>query len=86
MLFIGPADLAASIGRTGQVDDPRVADVIAEAESRIKRSGKWLGSIQLPGRDTNALFADGYDLVIASSDVTLLGEAAAAEVAACASE
>ncbi len=86
MLFIGPSDLAASIGRAGQVDDPQVADLIAEAESRIKRSGKWLGAIPLPGRDANALFADGYDLVIASSDVTLLGKAAAAEVAACAGE
>ena len=82
MLFIGPSDLAASIGHLDDVEHPEVAALIAEAEARIKASGKWLGSIPLPGRDASRLFADGYDMVISASDVALLRTAAAADLSA----
>ena len=79
MLFVGPSDLSASAGHTSDLGHPEVSALIAEVETRTRVAGKWLGSIPLPGRDARALFADGYDLVISASDVSLLRLAAAAD-------
>jgi 4-hydroxy-2-oxoheptanedioate aldolase len=79
MLFVGPSDLSASAGHTGDLGHPDVAALIGEVEARTRAAGKWLGSIPLPGRDARRLFADGYDLVISASDVSLLRLAGAAD-------
>lgn len=84
MLFIGPSDLAASIGRVGRLDDPEVESLIARAVSAIAESGRLLGAVPLPGRSASDLFEEGHHLVVASSDVSLLRRGAAADVSASA--
>jgi 4-hydroxy-2-oxoheptanedioate aldolase len=42
-LFIGPADLHASMGKRGTTADPEVMDLIDDAIQRITRTGKTLG-------------------------------------------
>lgn len=84
MLFIGPTDLSAAMGRLGRADDPELAAVIARAARAVKDSGKLLGTIGYAGENLEEMFAHGYDLVVDASDVVLLREGAAAKVSAAA--
>jgi len=76
LLVIGPRDLSASIGKLGQFDDPEVLQLVQSAESAILASGKSLGSVVYPGRTADDMFASGYGLLIAGSDVSFLIEGA----------
>ncbi|HYM33587.1 MAG TPA: aldolase/citrate lyase family protein [Candidatus Cybelea sp.] len=72
MVFIGPRDLSASIGKLNKFDDPEVKALVSEAEQRIKASGKWLGSVATGADDAKAKIARGYNLLIPASDVSIL--------------
>lgn len=76
MLFIGRNDLASSIGLVADLGHADVKRLLADAEARIKATGKPMGGITAPGDDVKALFGRGYGLVIAGSDHTLLRDAA----------
>jgi len=80
ILFIGPRDLSASIGKLNQFDDPEVKAQIARAEQAIVKTGKILGSTALSGAAAKAMTQRGYRFLIAGSDAVLLGQAAAAAV------
>lgn len=80
MLFVGPYDLSASIGRLGRFGDPEVMALLARAERAILDSGRWYGSIPSPGRTVTDLLAGGCRLVIAGSDIGLLRDGVAATV------
>ena len=82
VLFIGPFDLSASMGKPGQFDDPEVAETLARAEAAILASGKAMGGICRPDDSAEAMLARGYKLLITSSDATLLRDAARADVMA----
>ncbi|MHC4984251.1 MAG: HpcH/HpaI aldolase family protein, partial [Planctomycetota bacterium] len=81
MLFLGPFDLSAALGQLGAPDHPEVRTRITEVEQAAKAAGKRLGGIPTPGRTAEALFAAGYDLVLADFDVVLLRDGAHASVA-----
>jgi len=76
MIFVGPFDLSASLGYLGQPDHPEVRAAITAVETAAKAAGKLLGAIPTPARSAKELYDDGYDLVLADSDVVLLREAA----------
>jgi len=76
MVFIGPRDLSASIGKLNKFDDPEVKALVSQAETAIKASGKWLGSVATSAADAKAKAARGYNLLIPASDVSLLRAAA----------
>ena len=76
MVFIGPFDLSASLGHLGDPDHGEVREAILSVETAAKAAGKLLGGIPTPGRSAAELFAAGYDLVLADSDVGLLRDAA----------
>jgi 2-keto-3-deoxy-L-rhamnonate aldolase RhmA len=78
MLFVGPFDLSSNLGHLGEPDHPEVRAAIARVESAAKAAGKLLGIIPTPERSIDELFAAGYDLVLTTSDNTLLREAATA--------
>ena len=82
VLFIGPNDLAADIGRPGDTlhDDSRA--LIARAEDTIRAAGAKLAAVPYGGMNWAEMFARGYDLIPASSDITLLRDGALADVAA----
>ena len=42
-VFIGPADLAASMGFIGQADKPEVKAVVEESLKKIRAAGKMAG-------------------------------------------
>lgn len=82
LLFIGPADLSASLGYLDEPDHPEVRTKIAEVEAAAKQAGCALGGIPTPGRSADDLLAAGYRLILADADVVLLGDAARARVKA----
>lgn len=73
LIFIGPRDLSATLGKLNQFDDPVVKSEIARAEKAILKSGKLLGSTAINGKIANDMAARGHRFIIAGSDVTLLG-------------
>jgi 4-hydroxy-2-oxoheptanedioate aldolase len=73
IVFIGPRDLSATLGKLNQFDDPVVRGEIARAEAAILASGKLLGSTAAGGRIAKEMAGRGYRFIIPGSDVTLLG-------------
>jgi 4-hydroxy-2-oxoheptanedioate aldolase len=80
VLFIGPNDLGGTIGRFGDLGHPDLAALIAKAEHAIKAAGKKLGGIPFGGLSAGDLYARGYDMVLAATDVGLLRDAALADL------
>ncbi len=76
ILFIGRNDLASSIGRLDDQDSSEPRELLAEAERKIKESGRWLGGISAHGDSAAVMFERGYDMVIAAADHTLLHDGA----------
>lgn len=77
-LFIGPADLAASMGLLGQQEHP---DVIAAVESTIRvatAAGKPVGVNAFAPATADRYIAAGADFVSVGADVSLLARASEA--------
>lgn len=86
MLFLGPSDLSASIGKIGKVGDPEAVAIIEKAEAKMRKTGKLMGTVIRPGKTLNWTFDQGYDFVIAGSDFRLLQQAAVGQVSGFRSE
>ena len=72
MIFIGPRDLSANIGKLNRMDDPDLLGLIAKIEQATLKSGKALGTIASTGAAARQLFDRSYNLIIAGSDLVLL--------------
>jgi len=81
-LFIGPADLSASLGHVGQPTHPEVMDVMAKAAQRCKRLGKPIGTVGGNPEAVAQYPAAGYDYVGIASDLGLLMQGAKAVIGA----
>ncbi|MGJ4953848.1 HpcH/HpaI aldolase family protein [Bradyrhizobium sp. HKCCYLS20291] len=57
---IGPGDLATSINKRGQLDDPQVKSLMARAEAGILKSGVPIGGVARSAEQANAMIARGY--------------------------
>jgi 4-hydroxy-2-oxoheptanedioate aldolase len=79
-LFIGPNDLAGSLGKLGQLDDPEVLKTIDKAAAAILKAGKIAGIIPLPTRDASDMAARGFSIVIGECDVPTLKAGALADI------
>jgi 2-keto-3-deoxy-L-rhamnonate aldolase RhmA len=81
-LFVGPADLSASMGHVGQFNHPEVMDLMAQAAQRAKAIGKPIGSLGGTPEQVAQYRASGFDYVAMSSDLGLLMRGAQAAVQA----
>ncbi|MFN3823138.1 MAG: HpcH/HpaI aldolase family protein [Pseudorhodobacter sp.] len=80
-LFIGPADLAASLGFPGQAGHPEVKARIFDAIRRIRAAGKPAGILSLDPVFTAEVIAAGTTFTAVDHDVALLLRGANALVA-----
>lgn len=75
-VFIGPADLSASMGIAGQLDHPRLRAAIDGAITRILACGKAPGILTLDERRARECLAHGALFVAVATDQALLRKAA----------
>ncbi|MDT0684558.1 HpcH/HpaI aldolase/citrate lyase family protein [Roseicyclus sp. F158] len=71
-VFIGPSDLAASMGHLGHPAAPEVQEAIEVAAERIRRAGKAPGILATRPEDARRYRDWGYRFVAASVDLGLL--------------
>jgi 2-keto-3-deoxy-L-rhamnonate aldolase RhmA len=76
-LFIGPADLSASMGHVGQFTHPEVMRAMADAARRCKAVRKPLGTVGGTPDVVTQYRAMGYDYLAVASDIGLLMQGAA---------
>jgi len=72
VIFIGPRDLSAMIGKLNKMDDPELRALIAKVEQATLKSGKALGTVAPTGMLAKQLFDRGYNFIISGSDLTHL--------------
>jgi 2-keto-3-deoxy-L-rhamnonate aldolase RhmA len=81
MLFIGPADLSASLGALGDFSSRKFTDAISRIEKAARDAGKFLGTIPIPGYSAADLYRAGHQLVLSGTDTMLLKQAAESDLA-----
>ena len=74
-IFMGPGDLAVSMGRAGQMADPELREIVLGCMAKAKAADKLTGIFTLPGPLLCAAIAAGCDLVVCGGDVMDLGTA-----------
>jgi 4-hydroxy-2-oxoheptanedioate aldolase len=77
-VFIGPADLHASLGHAGEIANPKVKPLIDDAIRRIRRSGKAPGILTPNEADARHWLECGALFVAVGADVGILARGAEA--------
>ncbi len=80
-IFIGPMDLATSMGHFGDPSQPDVKTAIASIEARVLGSGKALATVANSWDQAQALYDKGYQLLTVMADGASLGKLAGESVA-----
>ena len=75
-LFIGPADLAGSLGHLGNPGHPDVQQAISKALSRIRSLGKPAGLFAISTDDAQQRIAEGVNFLSVGTDIGLLANGA----------
>ena len=75
-VFLGPYDLAASLGKMGEVEAPEVIDAIAHVTSTCRAAAMPLGYFGVTADAVRPYIERGYTLVVAGVDTLFLGNAA----------
>lgn len=83
-VFIGPADLAASMGYPGQLKHPDVMAAILDGMRRIRAAGKPAGFLSADQSVLEQVFEAGCTFAAVDIDMSVLRRGAAARAAACA--
>jgi len=71
-IFIGPADLAASLGQRGRPAHSDMLKVIDDAIAQVKSAGKAVGLLTLDETLAHDYVAKGCSFVAVGTDVTIL--------------
>ena len=77
-VFVGPGDLAASLGHLGQPDHPEVRAAIESMLPQIHRAGAFSGIFALSAADARHWLERGVTLVSVGTDIGLLATSARA--------
>lgn len=80
LAFIGPGDLATSMGHRGRVEHPEVQSVAMRLEEAIRGSAVALGGVALAPEQANAMIARGYRALVVGFDWSLLQRGTAAAI------
>ena len=80
-LFIGPGDLAASLGHLGNAQHSDVQAAISRAKAAIDRAGKPAGIFALSAEDAKRRIAEGFRFVSVGTDIGILSKGTAALLA-----
>jgi 2-dehydro-3-deoxyglucarate aldolase/4-hydroxy-2-oxoheptanedioate aldolase len=75
-IFIGPMDLATSMGYLGDPSAAPVKAAIEEIERKVFASGKILATVGGSWADAKSKYEKGYRLIVSMSDTVTLAQAA----------
>ncbi len=75
-VFIGPADLSASLGHLGDLQHPETQRAIQDAGQRLSRLGKAAGILTVVEADARRYIEWGYTFVAVGVDTSLLAGSA----------
>ncbi len=68
-IFIGPGDLSASMGCTGNMDDPELIRCATDCIRRARKAGKLAGILTGPGTLVASAVEAGCNLCFCASDI-----------------
>ena len=71
-IFIGPSDLAASMGLIGQQGHPEVVDTVQRAIAAGQEAGKKVGINAFDPALAHGYLDQGVDFILVGADVALL--------------
>lgn len=74
-VFVGPSDLAASLGRLGEQSHPDVVDAVHRTFSAVKAAGKAVGVNAFDPAAADAYIRAGADFIAVGADVAMLARA-----------
>lgn len=77
-VFIGPSDLAASMGHLGNNGHPEVQKTIEQARKIAVSAGKPIGILAPAEEDARRYFSEGFTFIAVSSDMGLLSAGSSA--------
>ena len=80
-LFIGPADLAGSMGHAGNPSHPDVVAAVDDVIERVRATGTPIGVNSFAPADADRVIARGAQFAFVAADVTLMVQASDAQVA-----
>lgn len=72
LAFIGPGDLATSMGLKGRTDHPDVQEAMLKLERVIRESNVLLGGVAPTAEQANAMMERGYKALVLGFDWSLL--------------
>ncbi len=75
VLFIGPSDLAQSLGYPGQPNHPDVTALADEVVAKCQRAGVKTGTVAYTPALVEQVIARGFDMVVASATTFLAASA-----------
>jgi 4-hydroxy-2-oxoheptanedioate aldolase len=81
LVFIGPGDLATSMGLRGHVDHTRVQAAMKALEGPIRNSPVVLGGVATTPEQANAMIGRGYRALVVGFDWSLLQRGIASAIA-----
>jgi 4-hydroxy-2-oxoheptanedioate aldolase len=81
LVFIGPNDLAASLGVRGRTGSPIVEAAIKKAMEAARNAGKPLATVPREGRSWRQCFEDGFSMVALGSEIYFYRVSSAAMMA-----
>lgn len=85
-IFIGPMDLATSMGHFCRPQDPEVQETIRIIENKVLASSKILATVASSWEDAKTKYDRGYRMLLLFSDTVSLGKAARSLTEAFAAE
>lgn len=74
-VFVGPSDLAASLGLLGQQTHPDVIDAVHRTFSAVQAAGKKVGVNAFDPATADGYLAKGVDFIAVGADVAMLARA-----------
>jgi 4-hydroxy-2-oxoheptanedioate aldolase len=77
-VFIGPADLHASLGHMGEIANPKIMPLIDEAIGRVRKAGKAPGILTPAEEHARRQLAAGALFVAVGNDIGILARGAEA--------
>ncbi len=81
VIFIGPMDMATSMGHLGNPGHPEAQAMIATAEAKVLKAKKVLGTISGSWEQAKELYGKGYQMIVLMSDSVSLAKLASDTVA-----